>query len=276
MECHAHPALEDGQCRTVAARSTTLTVPLAAVCWDPLDPELPAPPDEVSDRLTAGLAGAALRASAHDIPNLAVERSGRGPATIERLVNTSGVELGSYLLRPWDHDVRTPRGGRGVEAEPDAAVLEPRFPLGGRLVRLSSCRPVWISRVGGHRVASAPQRASFHASPSGSRPRRPHTALADLLAHRLADRWDARRDTRNRAIDRRPPLAICWHAVCATRILLAPPAATTGDQRQRDARTRARSTAALHGYPQARRRQFRAAAGDASVAQCRSVTSAPT
>ena len=91
---------------------------------------------------------------------------------------------------------------------------------------------------------------------AGSGPRRPCTVLADPLARPLADRWPAARETGigpSSAVGRHPPLAICWHVVCATRIFLAPPAATTGDQRQRDARRSATAAATLQRYPQPRR-----------------------
>jgi hypothetical protein len=43
-----------------------------------------------------------LRASAHGISHLTVERVGRRPSAVERLINTGGVELCSRLFRARD------------------------------------------------------------------------------------------------------------------------------------------------------------------------------
>jgi hypothetical protein len=50
--------------------------------------------------LVAGLIGRALRASAHDISHLTVQRIGRRRAAVEHLINTSSVEPSGLLLRP--------------------------------------------------------------------------------------------------------------------------------------------------------------------------------
>ena len=65
-----------------------------------VEPKPPTPTNDISDPLPAGPTGRALRASAHGISHLTVQRIGRKHSAVEHLINTNSVEPSGLLLRP--------------------------------------------------------------------------------------------------------------------------------------------------------------------------------